>query len=161
VAELTASPSVNLMAFGSAVSLRGGRLAVGAPNASLAGGDSGAVFNFRENGGVWSQESVFTSIVPAAGNRLGTSVGIDGQKTVAGEPFRDQPASNAGRAWVRAAPPPCPADLDGDGSVGPGDLSVLLALWDTPGGDGDLDGNGVVSSGDLTVLLGSWGECQD
>lgn len=52
----------------------------------------------------------------------------------------------------------CPADLDGDGAVGAGDLAVLLGAW---GGTGqaDLDGSGSVGASDLAVLLGAWGAC--
>jgi len=52
--------------------------------------------------------------------------------------------------------PPNPADLDGDGSVGAADLSILLANWGTPG-PGDLDGDGEVGVADLSSLLASWG----
>ncbi len=46
-------------------------------------------------------------------------------------------------------------DLDGDGVVGGGDLTVLLAGWGT--GDGaDLDGDGIVGGGDLAILLAAW-----
>ncbi len=53
-------------------------------------------------------------------------------------------------------------DLDGDGSVGIGDLLVLLASWgacpDPPDPcPADLDGNGVVGVTDLLLLLGNWG----
>ncbi len=58
---------------------------------------------------------------------------------------------------------PCPADLDGNGSVGPGDLAIVLASWSVGGGcsdcSGDLDGDGVVGAGDLTALLAAWGPC--
>lgn len=55
---------------------------------------------------------------------------------------------------------PCPADLDGDGSVGTSDLLTLLAAWGSdPGGPPDLDGNGTVSTGDLLLLVGAWGAC--
>ena len=49
-----------------------------------------------------------------------------------------------------------PADLDGDGSVGGPDLSILLNQW---GGAGtaDLDGDGTVGGGDLAILLNAWG----
>lgn len=56
-----------------------------------------------------------------------------------------------------AAVDPCPADLDGDGSVGSSDLAALLGSWGA-GGPADFDGGGVGSS-DLAVLLGSWGPC--
>lgn len=53
---------------------------------------------------------------------------------------------------------PCPADLSGNGSVGPEDLAVLLGAW---GGTGpaDISGNGSVGPEDLALLLGAWGPC--
>lgn len=52
----------------------------------------------------------------------------------------------------------CAEDLDGDGSVGGGDLAILLAAWGRPG-TGDLDGDGIVLGSDLGALLGAWGGC--
>ncbi len=55
---------------------------------------------------------------------------------------------------------PCPADLDGDGSVGVTDMLALLAAWGTdPGGAPDLDGDGDVAVTDLLTLLAAWGAC--
>lgn len=48
-------------------------------------------------------------------------------------------------------------DLNGDGTVGPQDLAVLLGAWGTAGAD--LDGDGVTGPEDLTILLGAWGGC--
>ncbi len=50
-----------------------------------------------------------------------------------------------------------PADLNGDGGVGAGDLAVLLADWGMAGSPADLDGDGTVGAGDLAILLASWG----
>ena len=56
--------------------------------------------------------------------------------------------------------PPCPWDLDGDGSVGITDFLVLLALWGTdPGGPPDFDGDGQVGITDFLELLANWGPC--
>lgn len=52
-------------------------------------------------------------------------------------------------------PPGAEADLDHDGSVGAGDLAVLLGAWGTS--SGDVDGDGATGPGDLAVLLGWWG----
>jgi hypothetical protein len=49
-----------------------------------------------------------------------------------------------------------PADLDGDGVVGPQDLATLLGNWGNPGA-GDIDGDGQVGAPDLAALLGAWG----
>lgn len=54
---------------------------------------------------------------------------------------------------------PCPADLDGNGSVNAADLAVLLGAWGGGAGPADLDGNGTVNAADLAVLLGGWGNC--
>jgi len=54
------------------------------------------------------------------------------------------------------APAAGPADLDGDGVIGGGDLAVLLAAWGDAGGPADLDGDGAVGGGDLAVLLAAW-----
>lgn len=50
----------------------------------------------------------------------------------------------------------CPADLDGDGTVGGLDLSRLLAAWGQ-GVNGDVDGDNDTDGGDLTALLAAWG----
>jgi hypothetical protein len=48
-------------------------------------------------------------------------------------------------------------DLDYDGSIGIGDLLVILDVWDsTTGGDADLDGDGIIAIGDVLALLSLW-----
>jgi cytochrome c551/c552 len=54
----------------------------------------------------------------------------------------------------------CPADSDGDGSVGINDLLDLLAAWGpNPGHPADIDGDGTVGINDLLDLLAAWGPC--
>lgn len=53
---------------------------------------------------------------------------------------------------------PCPADLNGDGTVDAADLGVLLGNWGSSG-IADFDENGIVDGADLSVLLGGWGGC--
>ena len=54
----------------------------------------------------------------------------------------------------------CPADLDGDGSVGILDLLALLAAWGSnPGGPPDFDNDATVDILDLLTLLANWGPC--
>ncbi len=54
-----------------------------------------------------------------------------------------------------------PADLDGDGVVGAGDLIILLGDWgrcaDCGDCPADLDGDCTVGAADLIILLGNWG----
>ncbi|MBL9148228.1 MAG: hypothetical protein JNM94_05980 [Phycisphaerae bacterium] len=51
--------------------------------------------------------------------------------------------------------PKIAGDLDGDGTVGPADLAILLGAWGTSGA-GDLNGSGAVDGEDLGTLLASW-----
>jgi hypothetical protein len=62
-------------------------------------------------------------------------------------------------AQLTVLPAPCTEDIDGDGTVGASDLSLLLVAWGTAGGAADLDGNGTVGASDLSQLLVSWGAC--
>ena len=49
-------------------------------------------------------------------------------------------------------------DFDLDGSVGGGDLAILLSLWGLPDPPiGDFDGDGIIGGADLAILLGRWG----
>jgi hypothetical protein len=78
-----------------------------------------------------------------------------------GDGDADVAVANSGATTMTVAFAACavvgdPADLDGDGSVGPADLAILLGGW---GGRGpaDLDGGGQVNGADLAILLGAWG----
>jgi len=53
--------------------------------------------------------------------------------------------------------PANPADLDGDGVVGPADLAILLGNWGLTGVAGDVDGDGSIGAADLAALLAAWG----
>ncbi|MEE9129260.1 MAG: FG-GAP repeat protein [Phycisphaerales bacterium] len=56
--------------------------------------------------------------------------------------------------------PPCPWDLDNNGSVGASDLLTLLVSWGPcEGCPADFDGNGSVGASDLLALLVNWGPC--
>lgn len=53
----------------------------------------------------------------------------------------------------------CSGDLNNDGMINGGDLTVLLTAWGRTG-PGDLDGNAIVDGADLTELLNRWGSCE-
>jgi hypothetical protein len=62
---------------------------------------------------------------------------------------------------VIPAGPCCPADLDGDGSVGFADLVAILEAWGPcPGCDADINESGVVGLEDLLTVLSDWGGCE-
>jgi hypothetical protein len=58
-------------------------------------------------------------------------------------------------------PPPCPADIDGSGVIGFGDLLAILSAWGAcdPDCPEDVDASGAVGFGDLLVVLSAWGPC--
>lgn len=60
------------------------------------------------------------------------------------------------QAAVAAAQNFCVADLDGDRTVGPADLGIVLSNWQS-GPAGDLTGDGQTDSADLGILLSRWG----
>jgi predicted outer membrane repeat protein len=61
---------------------------------------------------------------------------------------------------IAPASPPCPADVNGDGSVNVFDLLQLLSAWgDCPDCPEDLNDDDVVNVFDLLMLLGEWGDC--
>jgi hypothetical protein len=56
--------------------------------------------------------------------------------------------------------PSCPADLDGDGTIGITDLLALLAGWgECTFCPVDVDGDGTIGITDLLALLAGWGRC--
>jgi hypothetical protein len=65
-------------------------------------------------------------------------------------------SSGSGALTIECAALPANPDLDGNGTVGQGDLAILLGAWGTPG-PGDLDGSGQVGASDLALLIGAWG----
>ncbi len=62
---------------------------------------------------------------------------------------------------VNAGLPPCPGDINGDGTVAVPDLIELLGAWgeNAGGHPADLNEDGHISVPDLLLLLTSWGEC--
>jgi hypothetical protein len=61
---------------------------------------------------------------------------------------------------LESQPQCCPADLDGNGSVGFPDLVRLLFAWGPcTGCAADIDGSGDVGFTDLELLIASWGPC--
>ncbi|MHC5114176.1 MAG: hypothetical protein ACYTGP_07085 [Planctomycetota bacterium] len=53
-----------------------------------------------------------------------------------------------------------PADLDGSGDVGFGDILQVIGNWGfCPGCPWDLSGNGQVDFADILIIIGAWGPC--
>ena len=95
----------------------------------------------------------------AANDLFGISVAISGTTVIVGAYRDDDNGEDAGSAYL--CTPPCPWDINDDGSVGTTDLLLLLSAWGpvTPDHPADFDGDGNVSTLDLLLLLGQWGAC--
>ncbi len=105
---------------------------------------------------------VIMVIMVSMDNLLRSMHGVRGRRIVVGAVLALATASTAQAGGDCVAPPTCPSDLDGSGSVGTSDLSILLAAWGpTTTGCGDLDGDGNVGPIDLAILLRTWGPCPD
>jgi hypothetical protein len=110
----------------------------------------------RWQGSAWSKAGGFFGVVSAV-------VGIEQAGVpalVAGGDFYSGAASPSGDSFIAllvGCEDACPADLDGDGTVGASDLAIILGAWSTS--LGDLDGDGVVGASDLATVLASWGVC--
>ena len=77
--------------------------------------------------------------------------------------------AGSGTLFIEGSGPPCPWDLNDDGTVGVGDLLALFAAWGPcppdpcaagpPSCPGDFDLNGFVGVGDLLAMFANWGPC--
>ena len=143
-------------------------VAIGAGGLVLVGGFKHDVQGVADAGRVWawSVDAVggavpawsLTAPVVAASDAFGHAIALDAESLAIGAYATDGLAPNQGALALYAfATPPCAADLDGDASVGPADLAMLLSAWGTA--MADLDGDGTTGAPDLAALLGAWGAC--
>ena len=106
-AKLAAADAAAGDLFGYSLSLSGDGLAVGAMGDD---GAAGSVYLFRTDGTTWAQYDEVTSGDAAAGNVLGYSVALSGDRVVSGAPNEDELADNAGAAYAFVpAPTPQPS----------------------------------------------------
>lgn len=124
--------------FGSALSLSGDTLAVGAPYADVFGADSGAAYVFKRSATTWS---VGTKLFPAdsrSDDLFGSSVSLSGLRLAVGAPNDDDNAVASGSVYV----------FNASGSI----WSAPQKLRPTDGANGDLFGNAIALAGsDLIV----------
>jgi hypothetical protein len=54
----------------------------------------------------------------------------------------------------------CPADMNGNGSVGVFEVLNIIANWGEDDPVADVDGSGEVGTDDLLMVIGQWGPCE-
>jgi len=54
---------------------------------------------------------------------------------------------------------PCPADVDGNGSVNVSDILAIVGAWGTNDSAADVNGDGTVNVSDILEAVSSWGPC--
>jgi hypothetical protein len=139
--------------FGSAVDIAGNRFIVGATHNAFTG--AAWVYSRNPTGNWTPLVKLVPSDFPLS---FGFAVKLDGPTPFVGAWADADAAPYAGSAYVfDDVATQCPADLDGDGSVGIQDFLALLGSWGTPGGD--IDGDGVTGIQDLLALLAAWSGC--
>jgi hypothetical protein len=119
------------------------------PPVIYAGTDAG-LFRSLDDGETWGR----------VGRGLPTAVVIDLQLDLVRQ--RLLAGTQGCGAWIVEAH--ITGDIDGDCTVGQGDLGILLAAWDAAAGEpeynasADLDSDGVIGQGDLGILLARYGD---
>jgi len=144
VAKLIASnPNVGAE-FGLSVSLSGDRAVVGAPRSDEpAGQDTGSVYIFDKMGASWIETDRLAAGVPAAFDRYGRSVSIDGDTVVVGAFGDDDNGSSAGAGYAYR--------YNGVDWVSEGQLLA------SDGANSDQLGIACALSGDVAVM-GAWAD---
>ena len=124
----------------------------------------------QQGGGLWSggsQTTIEDCLFRGNQGGFGGGAYLDADCTVEGSRFCGNTFDqvNGHEDWVDGggnviAETCCPADLDGDGQIGAGDLTILLASFGNRGADAllvDLNGDQRIDGADLSILLAEWG----
>lgn len=144
--KLTPSnPSGERIKFGSAISLAGDYLAVGAPDEDVSGDDNlGTVYVYTRNNGTWTQTAKLSSPSNDTYKQFGNGVATDGNYLAVGS-FNDLQGgkvyiyTRSGNNWSKTADiVPSPAAVSFGSAIGFLDDMVLI------GARGDRNGEGSV-----------------
>jgi hypothetical protein len=100
-----------------------------------------------------AKEAIYTDmLIIDPGTTLNTNACVIYYNTLALNGSVDDPAN-----LIQLAPP-CPTDLNNDGTTDGADLGLFLANWGNPG-QTDLNGDGGTDGADLGLFLAAWGAC--
>ncbi len=150
-AKLTASDARPQDMFGSAVSVSGDTLVVGAQGDDDGVPDSGSAYVFRRVGGEWFEGARMMASDYARSWRFGSAVWVEGRTALIGAPGADP----GGAAYVFDLAL-CGVDFNADGLVDSRDVVAFLNAWVRGESGADFDGNGVVDSRDVVAFVGAW-----
>ena len=158
IAKLLPDDGAQGDSFGYSVAISGVTAIVGAYLDDDNGFSSGSAYLFDTTTGVQ-----IAKLLPddgAAHDVFGVSVGISGTTAIVGANRDDDNGTNSGSAYLFDAAA-CPWDLDGNGSVGVGDLLILVHNFGPCEGEcpADFDEDGFVGVLDLLALIANFGEC--
>ena len=112
-------------------------------------------------GAIWDTFSFGPGELPTDGIHSLVCAVHSGSACISTDVEVNSPTNFAGQSGSVSPPQACPADLNGDGSVGPADLAQLLASWGVCPGNcpADFNSDGQVGPADLAALLAAWGPC--
>jgi hypothetical protein len=127
-------------AFGWAGALSGDTFVVGAPKDNTRAGDAGAVYVFeRDPNGNWTQAAELHAADGQAGDELGHSVAIDGERIIAGAWVDDDLGFASGSAYIFERDPN-------------GNWTQAAKLLASDGSPLDFFGSSVAVKGDVAVI---------
>jgi hypothetical protein len=142
----------------------GGKGGNGGGGGGGAGGTSVGVFCSGSN--IFQSGLVISGGTPGGGGAGGSGLGgINGLNGAPGSLVTVQTCNNTASVPVAACDPtpclgsPCPADVNGSGSVDIDDLLAVINLWGSFGGPADVNSSGTVDIDDLLTVINSWGPC--
>ncbi|MCB0567856.1 MAG: T9SS type A sorting domain-containing protein [Phaeodactylibacter sp.] len=141
--RITASDSQNGDRFGWSVAINEGRAIVGAPQSDPNGYSSGSAYLYEWDGVEWVEQEKLTAFDGENNDHFGYSVGISGNRAIAGARFEDENSNNAGAAYPF---------LLGVSAVGP-ELSVTLPSPVCPGEPFDLSTLTVTDANNTGAVL--------
>ena len=148
-AKLTASDRGAYDRFGDSVAIDGDTVVVGADQDDDGGSDSGSAYVFSEPAGGWvnaTSDVKLTASDPAANDRFGFSVAVDGGTVVVGAWGDDDGGTNSGSTYVFSEPASGWVSATSDVKLTASDPAAY-----------DYFGMSVAVDG-ATVVVGAWGD---
>ena len=144
IAELHAAGAASKDEYGSAVSVSGDTVVVGAPRRDGSSSNEGSVYVLeRDLGGpdAWGQAKRIDVAAPEANDRFGTAVAVSGDTLAAGEPGDSSLGKNSGAAAIY-----------GRDAGGAGNWGLVKRLVPTGGDKNDEFGSALALEGDLLAV---------